>query len=127
MLLIKAQTEELRKKAEEFLNRIEGLLEEKAYTFAKSFKNQDFLLSHPLTQDDRGRIIKQLTAEDCIRIAPNDNPRYPEAEIYAFIREVDFSVFGEDAHEKLYIKMYLREIKDRGIVVVISFHEEGQF
>ncbi len=75
----------------------------------------------------RKEILRSLTADDCTAIEPNNNSRYPDAEVYKFIKNCRLSVYGEDTDVKLYIKTYLREGKTRDIVIVISFHEEGMY
>lgn len=68
-----------------------------------------------------------MTADDCTGIEPNDNPRYPEAEVYKFIKACHLNVYGEETDVTLYIKAYLREKQYYDLVIVISFHEEGMF
>ena len=72
-------------------------------------------------------ILRSLTADDCIGIEPNNNPRYPEAEVYKFIKACRLYVYGEETNVTLYIKAYLREKQYYDVVIVISFHEEGMY
>ena len=115
------------KKAEEFLKRIKPLLATNDCQFKKSFKNTAFDRQFNLQNEQKIEIIKSLTAYDCIKIAPNDNPRYSESEVYQFIKCIDLLVYGENETRKLYIKMYLAEQPSFDIVIVISFHEEGEY
>ena len=80
---------------------------------------------YSLKHEQKVRLIKELTAEDCIEISPNDNHRYEESEVYIFIRDYNLSTYGESECVTLYIKMYLHEEKTYDLVVVISFHPEG--
>ena len=71
------------------------------------------------------KIMKQLCPEDCIKVEPNNNPRFEQTDIFVFLKCVEILVYGESETHKLYIKIYLREQKTYDTVIVISFHEEG--
>ena len=114
-------------KAEEFLKRIKPLLLTNECQFKKSYKNNAFDQQFNLRNEQKVEIIKSLTADDCVKIAPNDNPRYADSEVYQFIKCVELLVYGENETHKLYIKMYLAETPSFDIVIVISFHEEGMY
>ena len=90
-------------------------------------KNLDFDNQYNLTSDQKVGILKLLTETDCVKIGPNDNPLYPEAEVYAFIKTVRIDIYGEEEPVELYIKMYLNLKESKGPVVVISFHKEGSY
>jgi len=81
----------------------------------------------PLRHEEKVRIIKELLPEDCVKVEPNDNPRFEQTDIFVFIKSVEIMVYGEEEPHKLYIKIYLREQKNYDTVIVISFHEEGVF
>lgn len=115
------------KKAEEFLKRIKPLLATNECQFKKSLKNTAFDQQFNLRNEQKIEIIKSLTADDCIKIAPNDNLRYADSEVYQFIKYVELLVYGENESHKLYVKMYLAEQTHFDIVIVISFHEEGEY
>ena len=88
-------------------------------------KNLIFERQYPLKNDQKIDMIKELTAEDCIDISPNDNHRYGGSEIYVFIRNFNIPAYGERENVKLYIKIYISETKTHDEVIVISFHQEG--
>jgi len=115
------------KKAEEFLARIKPLLMTRECQFKKSEKNKIFDQQFNLRDEQKIDIIKSLTADDCIKIAKNDNPRYADSEVYQFIKCVELLVYGENEVHKLYVKMYLAEQPRFDIVIVISFHKEGEY
>lgn len=114
-------------KAEEFLKRIKPLLQTRECQFKKSLKNTTFDQQFNLRDEHKIDIIKSLTADDCVKIGPNDNPRYADSEVYQFIKCVELLVYGENEVHKLYIKMYLAVQPTYDIVIVISFHKEGEY
>ena len=116
-----------KEKAEAFLKKIRPLLFTKEYTFVQRDKNMEFDRLYSLTDEQKAEIIKSLTPADCISVEPNDNPRYPDAEVYAFIKGQQLLSYGEVEYVKLYIKMYLNEQKRNDMVIVISFHPEGMY
>jgi len=83
------------KKAERFLARIRPVLATNDCQFQLNEKNIEFERSFNLSHDQKIKMIKELTAEDCIEIAPNDNPRYAESEVYKFIRCYAIPIYGE--------------------------------
>lgn len=96
-------------KVREFLTKIKPLLATNECTFQMSGKNKDFDRQFSLRDDEKIIIIKSLTPEDCVKVEPNNNSRYADADVYVFIRCVEIVVFGEKEPHKLYIKIYLRE------------------
>ncbi len=72
-------------------------------------------------------ILRELTADDCISVEPNDNPRYPDADVYKFLKEVNITSYGEAVVVELYIKAYILDRRTHELVFVISFHEEGVY
>lgn len=118
---------EMIEKADAFLKKIRGLLATNECIFKPSEKNRAFSIRFPLRHEEKVKIIKKLSGRDCIKIAPNDNPRYEKAEVFAFCKEVELLSFGEAETVELYIKMYLNEGEKQTVVVVISFHEEGMY
>ena len=115
------------KKAEEFLAKIRPLLKTNDVTIAQSFKNKEFDREYNLTNEEKIKLLESLTADDCTSIAPNDNPRYPESEVYFFRKNFRIVVYGELDNDDpcVYIKMYLAESPSYDTVIVISFHKEG--
>lgn len=95
--------------------------------FEVSEKNREFDKRYPLKHEQKVDIIKGLSADDCIKIGPNDNKRYTDAEIYTFTKDVIIPAYGYDEEVRLYIKMYRLPEKTYDLVVVISFHEEGLY
>lgn len=120
-------TDEERLRAAAFLKKIRGVLSTSGFTVMQYFKNKEFDRKYPLRDQARKEILLSLTADDCRAIGPNENSRYPEAEVYQFIKRCRLNVYGEETDVNLYIKTYLREEKTRDLVIVISFHEEGMF
>ena len=114
-------------KVEKFLKTIKAVLATKEVVFERSEKNKKFDRLYNISNDEKIEIIKSLTKDDCVKIGSNDNLNYPEAEVYVFIKAVDVYFFGEEEKIKMYIKMYLLELKEYDEVVVISFHEEGLY
>ncbi len=112
-------------KVKEFLTKIKPLLASNECTFQISEKNKDFDRQFSLRDAEKINIIKSLTAEDCVKVEPNNNPRFTDTDVYVFIKCVEIVVYGEVEPHKLYIKIYLREKKTYDTVIVISFHEEG--
>ena len=112
-------------KARSFLTRIKPVLLTKECVFKQSEKNILFDRYHPLIHEEKIDIIKALVAEDCVKIEPNNNPRYAESEVYVFIKTLTLNTFGEEELITLYIKMYLSEKRNYDIVIVISFHLAG--
>ena len=93
----------------------------------QSEKNISFDRCYPLTHEQKIDIIKTLVTEHCIKVEPNNNPRYAESEVYVFIQTLMLSIYGEEEEVTLYIKMYLNEEKHNDCVIVISFHAEGMY
>lgn len=112
-------------RVEIFLNKASALFPTKQYTFAMSEKNKALDYEFNLRDHDKVQILKSLTAEDCIEIRKNDNIRYPDADIFIFIKQVDLESYGYPETVKLYIKDYIIEDQQMEMVIVISFHREG--
>ena len=113
------------KKAEEFIKKIRPLLSVGEFQIELTEKNKLFDRKFSLNHQQKCEILKSLTADDCYQIEPNNNSRYKTDEVYKFFKEVELLVFGELEATKLYLKMYIRELKTYDMVIVISFHEEG--
>ena len=109
------------------MKRISAILATGEFTVQQNTKNKDFDRQCNLRHNDKKEILRSLTADDCIAIEPNNNPSYPDAEVYIFLKNCNINVYGEDKKIKLYIKMYLVEGRNNDTVIVISFHEEGRF
>lgn len=113
------------KKAEDFIKKIRPLLSTGDIVVKKTEKNNYFDRYFSLTHQEKCDVLKTLTADDCYQIEPNNNPRYENANVYKFFKEVELPVFGEIESAKLYLKMYIAELKTYDRVIVISFHKEG--
>lgn len=111
--------------AEAFLKRIRPLLKCGECSFSRSEKNIIFDRMFPLKHQEKVDILLSLSAEDCVKIAPNDNPRYADSQVYVFLKSLELLSYGEKEMVRLYIKMYLNEQRNFDIVIVISFHQEG--
>lgn len=122
-----ALTVEEYEKAEIFIKRIKPLLRTGDFVVERTEKNKDFDEKFSLSNQEKCNILSALTAKDCYQIESNNNPRYKEAEIYKFFKEIEMFVYGELEILKLYLKMYIRETKTYDVVIVISFHEEGMY
>lgn len=114
-------------KAVGFLQGIKPYLATNECRFEMSAKNIEFDNYASLTHEQKVKIIKSLTACDCVKIEPNSNPRYVTAEVYVFIRSVELTIYGEKEELELYIKMYYQAEKNQSPVIVISFHRAGVF
>lgn len=115
-----------RQKAQIFLEKMNTLLITKEYTIEINSKNKSFDEQFPIKSCVKEEILKSLTLDDCVKIEENINPRYPEAELYFFIKKnVEICVYGEDIKVTLYLKMYICEESYYDRIIVISFHEEG--
>ena len=113
------------KRAEEFLKRMQRILATNDCTFMQSEKNRAFDDEFPLRDAEKRELLKKLTADDCVEISRNDNPRYPDSDVFVFIREMELHVYGETEKVLVYVKTYIREGRTYDLVVVISFHREG--
>lgn len=107
--------------------RIKPIIATNDCTFEPTEKNKIFERLFSLRHEQKVRMIKDLTAEDCVEISPNENSRYEDGEVYIFIRDYELPAYGEFECVTLYIKMYLHEEKTYDLVVVISFHPEGMY
>lgn len=110
---------------ESFLKQAKALLPTGNYTIKRSEKNIVFERQFNLRDKQKKDILLSLTAEDCIAVEPNNNPRYADCEVYKFIKLCDLFVYGQNELVPLYIKMYIQEEKYDEMIIVISFHEEG--
>lgn len=120
-------TEEELKRVDYFLTRVKSLLATNECQFAKSIKNNDFDNSYPMKHSDKMAVLKSLVASDCVKIEPNDNPRYETAEVFVFLKNIEFYVYGEIERMCIYIKMYIQTKPTFDIVLIISFHKDGMF
>ena len=80
-----------------------------------------------LTDAQKCDILQTLTCDDCVKIEPNNNERYPDNEIYVFLKTCSIDVYGEDEFVKLYIKLYIQITPSYDEVVIISFHQEALY
>lgn len=118
-------SEEERKKVDAFLNQMKACLATNDVTYKPSDKNQTFNNETPMTDVQRKKILLSLTVDDCVKVEPNNNPLYPDAEVFVFLKAGILVVYGEDEAVELYIKMYIRDNPTHRIIIVISFHKAG--
>ena len=116
-----------RDKVEAFIPRMKALLATHEYTIQINDKNREFDKAYSLRDADKWAILKSLEADDCVKVEPNNNPRYPDNEVFVFYKEATVVVYGENEELQLYLKMYIQETKTYDLVIVISFHQAGMF
>lgn len=114
-------------RARDFLKKINGILATGEFTIATNEKNKEFDRQYNLTHAEKQKILRSLTLEDCVAFEPNDNSRYPDAEVFIFIKNCNICSYGQEENVDLYIKEYLIEGERKDSVIVISFHEEGKY
>ncbi len=114
-------------KAQSFLSLIKPILAIGDCTFVVNAKNKSFDRHFSLRNEDKIEILKSLVADDCIKVEQNNNSRYEDSEVYVFLKCVTLLVYGQSEPHTIYIKIYMREQHDYDKVIVISFHEEGQY
>ena len=112
-------------KVEAFLRHAKALLPTGSFTIKHSEKNKEFDRKFNLRHDGKKKILQALTPQDCTAIESNNNPRYPDCEVYKFIKSYELSNYGQIEQIPLYIKMYIQEEKFDEVIIVISLHEEG--
>lgn len=90
MILIigtKALSREEIEKARLFLKKIKPILATNECIFRQSEKNREFDRCCPIMHEEKVNIIKSLEEHDCIKIEPNNNPRYTDSEVYVFSKD----------------------------------------
>lgn len=123
---IKQISAEDRQRVETFLNRVRALLPTNQCIFKNTSKNELFDDKYNLTHKQKIDIIRMLTIADFVEIIPNEDKRYPAADLYVFFKTVNLMVYGEDEEETIiYIKGYILDDRNMEMVIVLSFHEEG--
>lgn len=120
-------TEDELNRVEAFLSIAKPVIRTGDYTIEPNWKNMEFDDEFPLRDEQRKRILLSLQPEDCFKIEQNTNPRYEQAELFFFLKDVTIPIYGEEESVKLYLKLYLKELKTYNMVIVISFHKEGFF
>ena len=113
--------------AQEFLECVRSRLVTNEYQVSQYYKNKEFLEKYKIKDCKVKEMLLALTGTDCISIEPNDNPSYPEATVYKFVRTYELDFFGVDSLIDVYIKMYLLEKQTCDLVMVISIHEDKNF
>ena len=103
-----------------------GIISNQAVHVQDKRKNKLLDRKYNLRDSDKLKIMQSLTEVDCVEIRKNDNPRYPDADVFIFIKLVSLDSYGEPVEVNLYIKDYIIEEDNFEMVIVISFHEEGQ-
>lgn len=113
------------KKVEAFLAKIRPLLKTNDVTIEPTSKNKQFEREFNMRDAEKIKVLETLTADDCTKIEPNNNPRYPNSEVFFFLKNIKVVVYGEIENPLVYIKMYVAELSMNDCVIVISFHKEG--
>lgn len=108
-----------------FLASVCGLLPTGQITFRLSEKNRLFDEKFNMRHLEKVALIKSLTVSDCIKIAENENGRFPDAKIFIFKKSAELNCYGESCKTMVYIKMYIAKQDVIDYTVVISFHEDG--
>ena len=106
---------------------MKGLLVTGEYTIRPSWKNTEFDDEYPLREEQKRSVLRSLTINDCIKVEANTNQRYEAAELFFFLKDAAFMIYGEETKVKIYLKMYIRETKTHDMVIVISFHKDGLY
>ena len=114
-------------KVKNFLSWAHPLISSNDFTIKPSEKNHNFEIEFSMKHEDKKEILQSLTADDCVEIRTNTNPRYQDAELYIFLKSVDSFFYGEPQTVDVYIKMYIKQYNYYDKVIVISFHKEGEF
>ena len=109
------------------MTRARALLPTGQCTFVLTDKNKELDKNYNLKHQEKIDIIKSLMPDDCVDIRENDNPRYPEAELFVFLKSGTLEVYGELESVMLYIKEYIIDDHNMEMLIVISFHEEGLY
>ena len=123
----KMLTESEREKAEGFIKKMKSLLITGEYTIRPSWKNTEFDDEYPLREEQKRAVLRSLTVDDCTKIEANTNDRYEASELFFFLKDSSFTVYGEEVTVPIYLKMYIRETKTHDMVIVISFHRSGLY
>ena len=127
-VIIKPDSSNIQERATNFLKKIYPLLATSDCQFQINEKNILFDREYPLTHKDKIKILKNLSGEDCIKVEPNTNSRYSSiAEVFVFIKSASIYQYGEKQNVEMYIKMYVEKRDFHDLVIVISFHKEGEF
>ena len=120
-------TKEEIEKVKEFLSWVQPLIFSNDFTIKPSEKNHNFDIEFSMKHEDKKEILQSLTVDDCIEIRTNTNPHYQDAELYIFLKSVEYFFYGEPQTIDIYIKMYIKQYNYYDKVIVISFHKEGEF
>jgi len=111
--------------AQKFLERVRSRLVTNEYQVSKHYKNKDFLEKYKIKDYKLKEMLLALSGTDCISIEPNNNPRYPEATVYKFVKKYELDFFGAVCLIDVYIKLYIIEMQIYDLVMVISIHEDN--
>ena len=126
MIIICTLTTTQKETATEFLEKIKPYLCTNMCYFKPSTKNKIFDRKYGLKHNEKVELIKSLTADDCIKIEPNNNPRYEDAEVFVFLKnDIEITIFGEPNSVSIYIKIYYLSTSQCDKIICISFHESG--
>jgi len=113
--------------AQKFLECVRSRLVTNEYQIVKRGKNDEFLEKYKIKDNKVKEMLLALSGTDCISIEPNDNPNYPEATVYKFVKKYELDFFGVDSLIDVYIKLYILEKQTCDLVMVISIHEDKNF
>ena len=107
------------------MSKIRPLLKTNDVKIEPTPKNKQFDREINMRHADKIKVLETLTADDCTKIEPNNNSRYPNSEVFFFLKNIKVIVYGEIENPLVYIKMYVAELSMNDCVIVISFHKEG--
>lgn len=120
-------TNEEKIKAKSFLNEVHACVQTGDFKIEQNTKNKRFERNYPTSPEDKKHMLLSLTEENCVKVDKNNNPSYEDAEVFVFIKKFTICVYGEDMPVEMYIKMYIMSLAHYNKVIVISFHEEGDY
>ena len=91
-------------------------------------KNRDFAEKYKLNEKEIGKIVAGLKYDEFVHARESTNETFKGDLLYVFVRELYFndSETERNFHEKVYIKLSLKEKGDGEHVVVISFHSANK-
>ena len=116
-----------RERVQNFLKMAQSLYPTNQYTIIQNSKNKGFDNKYNLLSNQKLEILKSLNENDFVGIKKNDNKKYPDADMFIFIKDVTLDCYGIEEFVKLYIKAYIIDQGHMDMVIVLSFHEEGVY
>ena len=110
------------------LREIKSLVKIDRWTLSTKYperkKNIDFQIGYCMNEKLYTGIINDLCAENFCYSIKNDNPNYPDDDLYIFSIQKELMNFQGDFEDiEIYIKGYITVFNDGNRVIFISFHE----